>query len=215
MGFASWDEKGSLCCCPRNIDRIMSTVAEQRAAGAGGLFAQGEASTSISPSKSTALQGLKGGKRSKSGSPLLTSPHKKASPSDIIFGKPPGTDSASQAYASLYVDSSSSGASTSTTPSVNGGEGGRHASTVTAPLNDESSGSGSASNSSASSDRQQIKNSSRPTTSSTSIRSQSVADPSTSKEQEAKILPALFENADVDDIVELVGKSILLHCKVA
>jgi hypothetical protein len=186
-------------------------MAEARGPQAGGLFIQGDGSSlsSISPAKSSSSSSSHS-RHSKPSSPMMISSHKKASPSDLIFGQPPGADSASQAFGSLYADSNSSSASTNTSTSTHSGEGSgalRPISSIIQQIEGQSSASGSSSSQSTSSDRQQQAIVSKPIISSASATSQSVTDGGMDMQQDAKVLPALFEDADVDDIVELVGES--------
>lgn len=138
---------------------------------------------------------------------MLTSPQKKASPSDVIFGKPPGTDSASRAYNTLNADSGSSGES-------NGGASGhvRPISGATMQIENDSESIASQSiSSTSSSDLHRHTPSSRPATSATSARSQSIAEAGIAMDQDARALPPLFEDADSEDIVELVGEYMDQH----
>ena len=153
-------------------------------------------SSSTASPASTSLSPAGDGKRGHA------SPHKKASPSDVIFGKPPGTDSACRAYEALNADSSSSGSnSASISASKTGTSDAEKTSIAEATKNSETQGSSGGSNSNSAGADSETSSDGQSRRPDTSQRDASEV----RMEGDTKMLPALFEDADAEDIVVLVG----------
>lgn len=158
-----------------------------------------------SPQSTSDIVATSSGKRAKSISSLssASSPRKKASPSDVIFGRPPGSDLASRAYEALNADGTSSGGSASGSNS-NTNDVAKKVSPID-PSKDphRESSEGTSTGSSLQSETISV---------GTSLRTveEKVATGSEAGTEGIKLLPSLFEDAEADDIVILVGKSYQL-----
>lgn len=127
---------------------------------------------------------------------LSSSPRKKASPSDVIFGQPPGTDEVSRVYGTLSSDGAIGSGNNMDAPheSIEGSLGNQ----VSAP----GSGSGG-SEPTMEIDRPESSSiHATPSTPATTVHTV----PDTSDGDQIKTLPASFEDSDPEDVVVLVGK---------
>jgi hypothetical protein len=188
----------------------MSRVAEARRISEG----YGDASSSSSSISSTSTSPIApNGKRIRPISSSSDPRYKKASPSDVIFGKPPGRDSASRAYEALNADNSGSSGSSS----IRSSSSNRVPATATEEDEEEEEGGSrarerarsSSSNAGSSEDSEvdtQMATSSIIPATSSSANVESNAVNEGAMDEDVKVLPALFEDADADDIVVLVGE---------